>query len=66
MRLRAAFWDFMRHEMMHYGVRMGLDETDGLSGVYAICRRKMLCSCCAYIAINLLYSLSIAGIGDTG
>jgi hypothetical protein len=44
---RAAFWDltFMRYEMMHFGVRPGLDEADGLSGVYAM--RSVARRCCA-------------------
>jgi hypothetical protein len=70
---RAAFWDFMRYEMMHFGVRLGFDEADGLSGVYAFCRRKnamllhaILVLFVHKVAINPLYSLSIAAIGDTG
>jgi hypothetical protein len=69
---RAAFGDltFMRYEMMHFGVRLGLDEADGLSGVYAMQCNLLLedavqigcmrCSCCSYIAIRSLYSLSIS------
>jgi hypothetical protein len=44
---RAAFWDltFTRYEMMHFGVRLGLDEADGVSGVYAV--RSVARRCCA-------------------
>jgi hypothetical protein len=60
----------MRYEMMHFGVRLGLDEADGLSGVCAMQCNLLLedavqigcmrCPCCSYIAIHLLYSLSIS------